>query len=115
MRKSTMAAPVLAVALLLPGCGKQAAPPVDSVGAETGAASSLKHGNGAGAVTAIDAGSDSVTLDHGPIADLNWPAMTMSFAAKSGQLAGLRVGDKVEFEIDWDGKTALVTSIRKAR
>lgn len=119
MKTSMMSAPVLALALA--GCGNQPETAADGGAAETvavaqqGAAASLKHGKGAGTVTAIDAAKGSVTLDHGAIADLNWPAMEMGFAAKPDQLAGLKVGDKVDFEIDWDGKTGSVTSIRKAQ
>ena len=116
MKMSTMSAPVLAFALVLSGCGK----PAEDSAADSGsiaedAAASLEHGKGAGTVTAIDATKGSVTLDHGAIPDLKWPAMEMSFAAKPDQLTGLQVGDEVDFEIDWDGKTGSVTSIRKAR
>jgi len=44
---------------------------------------------------------------------LGWPAMTMSFAAKPEQLTGFKVGDRVDFEIDWDGKAGTVTKIAK--
>ncbi|MBX9898232.1 MAG: copper-binding protein [Qipengyuania sp.] len=121
MKTSMMSAPVLALALVLAGCGNQADTPADGTAAVTGAGAgqsapaSLKHGKAVGTVTAIDPGKGSVTLDHGAIADLNWPPMEMGFAAKPDQLAGLEVGDKVDFEIDWDGKTGSVTSIRKAR
>lgn len=121
MRMSTMSAPVLALALVLVGCGDRAETPAaegaaaDSSVADKGAAPALEHGKGAGTVTAIDAAKGSVTLDHGAIPELKWPAMEMSFAAKPDQLTGIRVGDKVDFEIDWDGKTGSVTSIRKAQ
>ena len=116
MKMSPMSAPVLALALALSGCGKPAEDSAADSGAiaDKGAAASLEHGRGAGTVTAIDAAKGSITLDHGAIPELKWPAMEMSFAAKPDQLAGLQVGDKVEFEIDWDGKIGSVTSIRKA-
>ena len=120
MKNSAMTAPVLALALVLAGCGKQAETPAEDSAVESGAVAAdavaaLEHGKGAGTVTAIDAAKGSVTLDHGAIPDLKWPAMEMSFAAKPDQLTALRVGDKVDFEIDWDGKTGSVTSIRKAQ
>ena len=114
MKTLMISVPVLALALGLAGCGKQPEPSPDTA-AKTGTGSSGKRGRGVGTVTAIDAGKGSVTLDHGAIADLNWPAMKMGFAAKPDQLAGLQVGDKVDFEIDWDGKAGSVTSIRKAQ
>ena len=121
MKMSTMSAPVLALALLLAGCGERAETPAaddaaaDSTAGDKGAAASLEHGKGAGTVTAIDAAKGSVTLDHGAIPELKWPAMEMSFAAKPDQLSGIVVGDKVDFAIEWDGKTGSVTSIRKAQ
>ncbi|MGL1395413.1 copper-binding protein, partial [Vibrio parahaemolyticus] len=45
--------------------------------------------------------------------ELSWPAMTMGFTAKDGQLGGLKVGDKVKFTFRWDGKTAEIESIDK--
>ena len=119
MKASIMSTPVLAIALA--GCGDRAETPADGVAggsrtvAEQGAAASLQRGTGAGTVTAIDAGKGSVTLDHGAIAGLNWPAMQMGFEAKPEQLAGLQVGDKVDFEVEWNGKTGSLTSIREAQ
>lgn len=66
------------------------------------------------AVTEIDAAKGMVTLDHGDIAELQWPAMKMDFATKPELLAGIKVGDKVNFEIDWDGKAGTVTKIEQA-
>jgi Cu(I)/Ag(I) efflux system periplasmic protein CusF len=39
--------------------------------------------------------------------------MTMAFSIKPELLSGIKVGDKVNFEIDWDGKTGVVTNIKK--
>ena len=116
MKMSSMFAPMLALALVPAGCGK----PAEDSAAEPGAvaedaAATLERGKAAGTVTAIDAAKGSVTLDHGAIEELKWPAMEMSFAAKPDQLTALKVGDRVDFEIAWDGKTGSVTSIRKAQ
>lgn len=59
-----------------------------------------KHGMAVGTVSAIDTAKGSITLNHGPMCDLDWPAMTMAFAAKPDQDSGIKVGDKVDFEID---------------
>jgi Cu(I)/Ag(I) efflux system membrane fusion protein len=49
-----------------------------------------------GKITEI--GADSITLDHGAVSSLKWPAMTMSFALPSAELAKhLEVGDRVRF------------------
>jgi Cu(I)/Ag(I) efflux system membrane fusion protein len=45
-------------------------------------------------------GKDEITLSHGPIASLQWPAMTMGFKPPpNGIPDGVRVGDTVSFEI----------------
>ena len=55
---------------------------------------------GAGKVLSIDAARGEVELDHESIASLQWPSMTMAFAvADKRQLAGLKPGDKVQFEL----------------
>ncbi|STQ91947.1 efflux RND transporter periplasmic adaptor subunit [Iodobacter fluviatilis] len=51
---------------------------------------------GQGIVKAID--SKQITLEHGAIASLNWPAMTMPFPLATPNLAkGIRVGQQVNF------------------
>ena len=43
-------------------------------------------------------GDGSVTLRHGPVPRLDWPAMTMTFRTKSAaQVRGLKAGDRVRF------------------
>jgi len=45
-------------------------------------------------------GKDEITLSHGPIASLQWPAMTMGFKPPpNGIPDNVRVGDTVSFEI----------------
>ena len=51
-------------------------------------------------------GRDTMTLSHGPIASLKWPAMTMDFKLpKGGAPQGLKVNDRIGFEfyMDADG------------
>jgi Cu(I)/Ag(I) efflux system membrane fusion protein len=50
-------------------------------------------------VTVIDAKSGTVSVAHGPIETLKWPAMTMDFkVANDGMLAGLKPGATIAFE-----------------
>jgi Cu(I)/Ag(I) efflux system membrane fusion protein len=52
-----------------------------------------------GTVKAIDAKSGSLSIAHGPVETLKWPAMTMDFkAANSALLAGLQPGAGIAFE-----------------
>ncbi|MBS0480950.1 MAG: copper-binding protein [Proteobacteria bacterium] len=78
-------------------------------------ASTMQHGMAVGTVTAIDAAKGTITLEHGPMSGLGWPGMTMGFTAKPDMLKGIAKGDRVSFEIDWDGKAGSVTSIRRAQ
>jgi Cu(I)/Ag(I) efflux system membrane fusion protein len=57
-------------------------------------------------------GKDDITLSHGPIATLQWGAMTMGFKLPaSGLPKGIAVGDSVDFEIRAakDGTFAIVS------
>lgn len=56
---------------------------------------------GQGTVNGIDAKAGKVNLSHGPIASLNWPAMTMGFPVKdAAMLEGIQPGMKVDFELE---------------
>lgn len=53
-----------------------------------------------GRVVSLDQAGTRVTLSHGPIAELDWPAMTMAFRLADPQLArSIRPGDVVEFSL----------------
>ena len=122
MKKSLIIASSLALVASLAACKKEteAPKPAESAAANAGSmsdmpmATEMKHGKGAGTVTEIDPAKGMVTLDHGDIAELQWPAMKMGFAIKPELLSGIKVGDKVNFEIDWDGKAGTVTKIEKS-
>ena len=70
-----------------------------------------KMAKGTGKVTAIDKSAGTITLNHGPIAEANWPAMTMGFKAAPGMLDSVQVGDKVAFDLKIDGGSGEVTAI----
>lgn len=61
---------------------------------------SEKTPKGRGKVIDVDVKSNHVMLNHEPIAELGWPAMTMGFKVKDGnQLRNLKAGDEVEFDL----------------
>ena len=68
---------------------------------------------GTGKVIEIDAKDLTVTISHGAIASLKWPAMTMDFTlANRALLSGLKPGAAVAFEIVERGKGEwVITSI----
>jgi Cu(I)/Ag(I) efflux system membrane fusion protein len=73
----------------------------------TAAASRTHHG--VGKVESI--GKDEITISHGPIASLQWPAMTMGFRPPpTGLPPDIRVGSSVSFDIrgNDDGSFAIV-------
>ena len=52
-----------------------------------------------GSVDSIDLKAGTLSLNHGPVLTLKWPAMTMEFkAANASLLYGLRPGQAVRFE-----------------
>jgi Cu(I)/Ag(I) efflux system membrane fusion protein len=55
---------------------------------------------GEGAIEAIDVANTTVTLAHGPIASLGWPAMVMDFKVQDpALLRALKPGQEVAFEM----------------
>ena len=64
-----------------------------------GAKAAQAH-RGRGTVESLDPQAGSIEINHGPIATLKWPAMTMEFKVRDkAQLAGLAKGQVVEFEL----------------
>ena len=88
---------------------QQASAPKDA--AAVAPASAVQHGKGEGKITAIDEAKGLVTLDHGEITALKWPPMSMGFEASADLLKGLKVGDRVAFELVWNGATGRITRI----
>ncbi|WP_323054904.1 copper-binding protein [Dechloromonas sp. A34] len=66
-------------------------------------------------MTAVDAATGGVTISHGPVASLNWPAMKMDFVlANPSLVAGLKPGAAVEFEfVERQAGEWVVTSVVK--
>lgn len=100
---------VLGVALWLPG----RADDMPGMGASK---SSEPIGRGVGVIKAIDSKQGTITLEHQPIKELNWPAMTMAFKVSDAKLlTGHTVGEKVAFELKGSDTSPVVTSIQPAK
>lgn len=69
--------------------------------------------SGEGTVTAINAEAGTITIDHGAIEAVDWPAMTMAFQADEAQRASVAVGDQVTFEFRTAEGGGAITSISK--
>jgi Cu(I)/Ag(I) efflux system protein CusF len=66
-----------------------------------------------GVVKQLDTVAGKVTISHGAIPSLSWPAMTMTFAVKDkGLLNKLAVGKTVTFQIAKEGSDYVVTSVK---
>lgn len=72
-----------------------------------------KTHKGVGTVKKVDAAASTVTIAHGPIKTMNWPAMNMTFAVKDKALLGkLSQDKKVEFEFVQRGSDYVITSVK---
>lgn len=68
---------------------------------------------GEGKVNKVDVRGGKVNLTHGPIASLGWPAMTMDFVVSNReQLAALKPGQRVRFELRPIGNKYVIGAIR---
>ncbi|WP_421683744.1 copper-binding protein [Stutzerimonas urumqiensis] len=88
------------------------AAPVDgTLGVDEGSARTIGI---SGVITALDAGAGTLTLGHGPVPSLKWPALTQTFAIEPALLHGFRAGDEVAVQLRADGEGAQVMSIERA-
>ncbi|HEY6898793.1 MAG TPA: efflux RND transporter periplasmic adaptor subunit, partial [Rhodocyclaceae bacterium] len=70
-----------------------------------------------GKIAEIDAQAGSVSISHGPVASLKWPAMTMEFQlANPSLLQGLKPGAAIDFEFVERGKGEwVITKVEAAK
>lgn len=122
MKKTMVLIALIALPFGLSGCDKKPEAPkaeASKAAASTDAMSNMampagsKMGKGSGTVTAVDATAGKITLDHGAIPAVGWPAMKMGFSAKPDVLNGVAVGDKVDFDVTVTDSVGEVTAIKK--
>lgn len=65
----------------------------------------------AGVVKAVDPVAKTITLDHGPVEALHWPAMIMTFKTGKVDVGSIKPGDHVAFEFASNGMDATLTKI----
>ena len=107
-----------ALTLALAACGESQAPIQANAGATAGQPTDEAGGqvySAAGDVTQVS--GDRVTIAHGPVEGIGWPAMTMAFRAPSPEMVqGISVGDPVSFRFrEAGGGEYELTSLAKAR
>jgi Cu(I)/Ag(I) efflux system periplasmic protein CusF len=65
---------------------------------------------GTGVLKAVNSKAGKVQIAHETIVSLNWPAMTMWFTIRGPLPNGVKIGDKVHFElIQSDGKSWIIS------
>jgi Cu(I)/Ag(I) efflux system protein CusF len=102
-----------AAMIVLPMTATHAQTSPDLTKANKPAASDGVTHKATGVVKSVDRNKNTVTLAHGTVPSLNWPAMTMSFTVKNKALLDkLLVGRKVEFEFTQQGKDYVITSVK---
>jgi Cu(I)/Ag(I) efflux system periplasmic protein CusF len=69
-----------------------------------------------GTVKKIDDAQGKLTIDHGPIKNLDMDSMTMVFrAGDPAMLKGLKAGDKIKFDADRVNGQITVTKLQKSK
>lgn len=124
MKRLVLTAIALSLTAALAACSKKAETPPAEAAAPAAApaapatdmakmdmAADAKMAKGTGIVTAV--GADSVTIDHAPIPEANWPAMTMAFKASPDMAKSVKPGDKVAFDLKLEGGAGEITAIAK--
>ena len=87
----------------------------DEAAAPQAEAAMAKTASATGTVEAVDATAGKITIAHGPVEALQWPAMTMAFKATPEQIASVQAGQKVQFEFNTEGMNATIVNIEVAR
>lgn len=118
---------ILTIAVLgtaLTACGKKPAEPMAGAASVASAPASNDSmanmdmngsimAKGTGTVVFIDKAAGTITLDHGPIDAIKWPAMTMAFKANPVTLLDtVKVGDEVSFDLKMTEGVGEVTAIQ---
>lgn len=69
-----------------------------------------------GEIRKVDKPAKKITIKHGPLANLDMPAMTMVFQVKDPALLDqVKAGDKVKFQAEKVGSAFTVTKIEPAK
>ena len=98
---------LLALALVAPAIAQQPAGGHDS---------HHPAGLSEGEIRKVDKSAKKITIKHGPLANLDMPAMTMVFQVKDpAMLEQVKAGDKVKFEAEKIGASYTVTRIEPSQ
>lgn len=79
----------------------------------SGNSTATSTASASGVVEAVDVAAGTITIAHGPVETLRWPAMTMTFKAPDADLASIKQGDRVVFEFTSIGMNGTITTIKR--
>ena len=66
-----------------------------------------------GTVSKVDAKAGTITINHEPVASMNWPSMNMAFKVKDKKvLETVKPGQKVDFSFSQSGKDYVIAEIK---
>lgn len=112
MKKVTLAA-ILITVLAAPAVAQQ---PATEHSAHHPAQTANSAALAEGEVRRVDKDAKKLTIRHGPITNLDMPAMTMVFQVKDpAMLDKVNVGDKVKFSAEKTGGAFTVTRIETSK
>jgi Cu(I)/Ag(I) efflux system protein CusF len=112
--------PILAIVLAL-GAGYARADDMKGMDSKTGSTMDMPMGekpigkthHAVGTVKSVDTGKRTVTISHGAVKTLNWPAMTMTFGVKdNAMLKQFAQGKKVEVDFVQEGSDYNIVKVK---
>lgn len=111
--KSIAIASLIAAALAAPAFADEAHHKKD---AASGTTASQASGLSDGEIRRVDKDAKKITVRHGPLQNLDMPAMTMVFQVKDpAMLDQVKVGDKIKFQAEKVGGAFTITQIEAAK
>jgi len=111
-KKALMLSLLAAAAFSIPALAQQSEHSSHHGAAQIAQAAALAEGE----VRKVDKDARKITIKHGPIQNLDMPAMTMVFQVKDlGVLDQLKAGDKVKFQAEKIGGAYTVTKIEPVK
>jgi len=113
MKQSIAFAFAVAAGLATPAWAQK---PADDHSAHHGAAKAQAAPLAEGEVRKVDKAAKKITLKHGPIPNIDMPAMTMVFPVKDPALLDkAKPGQKVKFQAEMIGGEATVTRLEPVK
>ena len=112
--KFSLISSLLGAALALPTFADEAHHKKDAASGTSSSQSTSALSDGE--VRRVDKDAKKITVRHGPLANLDMPAMTMVFQVKDpAMLDQVKAGDKIKFQAEKVGGGFTITQIEAAR